>query len=266
MVLSGNTFAGFYLSTQNDAALGGTGFENDDIVYYDPVARSTSIVFNGSDFWTSENIDALHILQGGDMVLVISTTTGVTLGGKAFEDGDLVRYNPADDTASLYFGEDDLFDVTEDIDAFSVDPTNGNLIFSTDNAAELVGLSHGDLSFGEGDLVAYDPDNNAAEIIFRENLFGGAMNIDAVHMGLNGNIILSTATAATLPGLSFDEDDLVSYNLDTGQATLLLDGAQEFGLQENIDAIYAPVPIPAAVWLLGCGLISIVGLRMKIRK
>ncbi|MBN1141029.1 MAG: PEP-CTERM sorting domain-containing protein [Deltaproteobacteria bacterium] len=259
-------YSPYYLSTQNDATLGGLTFQEDDVVVYPPATGAATMFFDGANFSASENIDALHIMGDGSQVMVISTTLGATLGGVTFKDGDLVRYDPVSNSASLFFEESDHFRLSEDIDALSI-LVNGHLVFSTDNDATLENTSTGNFSFSDGDLIEYDPVSRTALKIFDQSLFGGQIDIDAVHVQADNTIILSTATAATLGGLAFDEDDLVLYNLVTGQATLLLNGADHFTLQENIDAIsMAPIPIPGAMWLFGSGLFALSGFRRKSRR
>lgn len=248
--------ANFYLSTQNDSVLAGVPLDKDDVIHYDQSIETATRFFNGDHFSANENIDALHVMGNGDLVMVISTTLGATLGGTTFKDGDLVLYDPKNDTASFYFEEDDHFKLTEDIDALSI-LDSGNLILSTSGSATL-----GDLDFGNGDLVEYNPTTQTASIIFSEALFGALINIDAVHVNVDGTIVLSTAVRATLGGLTFDEDDLVIYDPTTLAATLLFDGNRAFSLQENIDAIsMTPVPVSGAIWLFGSAVLGMIGQR-----
>jgi hypothetical protein len=241
--------ATYFLSTQNDATLGGLTFQEDDVIEYDPALGTSVLRLEGDNFSSNENIDALHVMNNGNVVMVISTTLGATLGGITFEDGDLLRYDPIRDVADYFFHEDDHFNLTEDIDALSI-LDNGNLVLSTDNDAQL-----GNLSFSEGDLVEYDLSSKTASLFFDGSLFGEEMNIDAVNVNADGTIVLSTATEAVLAGLTFDEDDLVSYDPATGMATHLFDGEGNFSLQENIDAVsMSPVPLPGAIWLVVTGL------------
>jgi hypothetical protein len=234
--------ATYFLSTQNDATLGGLTFQEDDVIEYDPALGTSVLRLEGDNFSSNENIDALHVMNNGNVVMVISTTLGATLGGITFEDGDLLRYDPIGDVADYFFHEDDHFNLTEDIDALRS--------WGNNNDAQL-----GNLSFSEGDLVEYDISSKTASLFFDGSLFGEEMNIDAVNVNADGTIVLSTATEAVLAGLAFDEDDLVSYDPATGMATHLFDGGGHFSLPENIDAVsMSPVPLPGAIWLVVTGL------------
>ncbi len=163
------------LSTDGDVTLGGLTFGDDDIVEYDPVTGTASLFFDGGSLFGNdfENIDAVHVLPNGN--LVISTTNSTALGGLGFEDGDLAEYNPVTDTATLFFDED-LFSGNEDIDAVHVLP-NGNIVLSTADGATLGGLT-----FKDGDLAEYNPSTGIASLFFDEDLFSGAANINATYI------------------------------------------------------------------------------------
>ena len=110
------------LSTSSSAQLGGLGFTDGDLVEYNPATKVSSLFFDEDLFSSScDDIDALHVLSNGNLIL--STKDSATLGGLAFEDGDLAEYNPYTKLASLYFNED-LFSNNScrnaDINAFSM--------------------------------------------------------------------------------------------------------------------------------------------------
>jgi hypothetical protein len=83
--------------------LGGLTFQEDDVIEYDPALGTSVLRLEGDNFSSNENIDALHVMNNGNVVMVISTTLGATLGGITFEDGDLLRYDPIRDVAELFF-------------------------------------------------------------------------------------------------------------------------------------------------------------------
>ena len=148
--------------------------------------------------------------------------------------------------------------IRENIDAAHV-LSNGNLLISTGGAAV---LGDNALTFGNGDLIEYNPATGNATLFFSEKNFlvfdstsmtfnaVGNEDIDAVSIDpLSGHLILSTDGPALLPGkvgtpqvtdgvLSFGNGDLVSYDLVTRTATLLLSEAIFAGGNENIDAVH----------------------------
>jgi hypothetical protein len=89
------------LSTTGNATLGGVSFGKDDLIEYNPTTDLASLFFDGNLFSSNENIDSVHILSSGNIVL--STVGATTLGGLSFGADDLAEYNPTTNTATLYF-------------------------------------------------------------------------------------------------------------------------------------------------------------------
>ena len=89
------------LSTADSATLGGLTFDGGDFAEYNPTTDTATLYFDGSLFSSTENVDAVHILSNGNIVL--STVGDATLGGISFGAADLAEYNPTTDVATLYF-------------------------------------------------------------------------------------------------------------------------------------------------------------------
>jgi len=244
------------LSTDSSETLGGLSFRAGDLANYDPTTNTATLFFSEELFGGNEDIDALHILDNGNIIL--STSSGALLGGLSFGDGDLVEYNPLTDVADLYFSEA-LFGSDENIDAVHI-LDNGNIILSTADGAMLGGLS-----FTSGDLIEYNPATDIAALFFDGALFDGSENIDAVHIHDNGNIVLSTAGAATLGGLTFQNGDLIEYNPTTDIATLYFN-ENLFSSNANIDAVYVTsTPEPATMAMFGFGGLILICQRRRKR-
>jgi len=107
----------YILSTTESETLGGLSFRDGDLVEYNPLTDTATLFFNEDLFSDNEDIDAVHVLDNGHIVL--STTGNASLGGLSFENGDLVEYDPIAGTASLFLDED-LFSSGENIDAAHV--------------------------------------------------------------------------------------------------------------------------------------------------
>ena len=182
------------LSTANGATLGGLTFRDGDLARYNTVTGIATLFFDEDLFSANENVDAFDLMSNGDLIL--STTNAATLGGLTFGPGDLARYNPGSNTATLFFSGS-LFSAAENIDAVSV-LSNGNIVLSTANGATLGGLT-----FRDGDLARYDPVAGTATLYFNENLFSANENVDGADVLGATSIALSTTNAATLGGLSF---------------------------------------------------------------
>ena len=235
------------LSTDATETLGGLSIASHDLAEYDPLTNSSTLYFYGALFSDWANIDAVHVLNNGNIIL--STKIGVTLGGLTFGNGDLIEYNPTTDTATLYLDESLFVGGNEDITSVHI-LDNDNIILSTADDAELGGLN-----FTNGELVEYNPYLDTATLFFDNNLFSASEDIDALHILDNGNIILSTAGAATLGGLTFADGDLVEYNPTTDVATLFFSEGL-FSTNADVDAVYVTtVPEPATVAILGLGML-----------
>lgn len=165
------------LSTSGSATLGGLGFDDEDIVEYDPVADSATLYLDGSAIFSGdEDIDAACLLPNGHILL--STDGAATIGGLSFNDEDLVEYDPVARTATLYLDGSAIFSNDEDIDAVSV-LIDGRIVLSTVGSATI-----GSRSFGEEDLIEYDPLSGTTSQLFNgQALFAQTNeNVNAVHI------------------------------------------------------------------------------------
>ena len=123
------------LSTDGTATLGGLTFRDGDLVEYNPGSNTATLFFSEDLFSSAEDIDAVHVLNNGNLIL--STEGSATLGGLTFNDGDLANYNPISGIATLFFSETN-FSISEDIDAVFIQD-NGNIVLSTQTNATLGG-------------------------------------------------------------------------------------------------------------------------------
>jgi hypothetical protein len=263
VLLSGSPVqaAQLLLSTTQDASLGGQAFEPEDLVLYDTVSNAASIYFDGdAEFAAEENVDAVFLLSNGNILL--STAGDATLGGLNFEPEDLVEYNIGSNVASLFFDGDAEFTLAEENIVGVWVFGNGNILLTTFDDASLGGQA-----FEPEDLVLYNPVSNVASIFFDGDaeFTLAEEEIDAFSLLANGNLILSTRSAASLGGLAFQPDDLVEYNPVTNVASLFFNGDLEFAAtNENIDAVFA-IPEPSTAALLAVGLVGLIaaGRRRK---
>jgi cysteine-rich repeat protein len=175
------------LSTAAQATIAGLTFQDGDLVEFDPVSGTASLVFVESEHFTGNaDIDAVHVMPDG--TLILSTDATATIGNPplTFRDGDLVRYDPATKAAALFFSED-RFAGDENIDGVHVLP-NGHIVLSV---ARATGASLGGLTFRGGDLVEYDPATDTATLFLSQDVFGADRNIDAVSLGCGNGVVES---------------------------------------------------------------------------
>ncbi|MGI9232620.1 MAG: DNRLRE domain-containing protein, partial [Woeseiaceae bacterium] len=218
------------LSTDSSALLGGLSFTDKDLAEYDRVSDTATLFFEGAPLGLAQDIDALHVLANGRIVL--SAINTINLGGITAENEDLIDYDPVADTATMLFDGSALFTSgSTDISAVHV-MDNGHLLLANEYAATLGGLS-----FQPEDLIEYNPDANTATMLLDGSTVGLSGWIDAVHRLDNGNLVLSTNDTDTLGGLTFDKDDLIEYDLISDSATLYMDGGM-FAGDENIRSVH----------------------------
>jgi hypothetical protein len=149
------------------------------------------------------------------------------LGGLSLNRNDVVKYDPATNSASMFLSGARFATANADVDAFDMLP-NGNLLLSTTSVATLGGLS-----FRAGDIVEYNPIADSASLFFSQDLItrtnGRAVssNVDVVSRLPNGNLLLSISDSANrqLGGVTFTDDDVLEYNPVTNTASLVFDGS-----------------------------------------
>jgi len=203
---------------------------------------------NSAAFSLATRIDVFQALPGNDVVFSILPATRV-VGGITVTDGDVVRYDPVNDIATLLLDESD-FATGAEVDGVHVLP-NGHLLLSTADSEVLFGVA-----FRDGDIVDYDPFTNTVVLVFDEDVFAGNEDLDALWLGSDGAYYLSTRNNASLGGLSFQGNDVVRWDPLTGVATLALDGAS---LPANVVLASGFLPEPGLL-AIGSGLLGVLGL------
>jgi T1SS-143 domain-containing protein len=233
------------MSFESNETVNGTSYEDGDVVKYDGI--TVSEVFSEDNFITSQitnstnkNIDGAHVFTGsgtilgheyndGYMLLSVSNSAAALPrkggpGAESFGDNDVVLWFSDLGRARL------IFTAPRGLDAVSVNPDNGNLIFSVES-------SYNDATLGlitDGDLIEFDG-TNYTKFFDEDDGFGASnsfegfyndVNIDAVHVLGSNEIILSTKGDGEIGGISFKDGDLVHWDGTT--ATVILDEATFF--------------------------------------
>ena len=232
------------LSVSDDTGtqLGGLTFSDGDVVQYDIPGDSATVLFSESSISPDADVNAFHRLTDGSM-LISTLLSGRTLGGLTFNDGDLVRYFPNSNTASIYFISEASFASTADISAVTLDAT-GNIILST-----LAGNTLGGLTYTDGDLIQYDPNTSIATLLVAEtDLFDdGDGNITGLHALDDGTYLVSFADATEMiSGITFNDGDVVHYDPSDDSASLFFsEGLFTDGVNpHSVDAVFLPSDAP----------------------
>ncbi len=203
-----------------------------------------------------------------------STTTDGTLTGSngvplTFGDEDIVRLtiDASGHRYSLYFDGSDvgLTVGSEDIDAFCVDYA-GALLISTVGNFSVPGPGGTTLTGGGEDLLLFTPTQLGSSttgfwsIFFDGSDVGLDVNserIDAVATLVDGTLLLSTTGAASVPGLTGQDEDLLAFTpIRIGPNTMgfwtpYFDGTAvglNGGDSEDIDGLFADTSDPYALY------------------
>ena len=214
----------------NDTSIGGLdNFENHDLIIYDPVLDTAVMFFDNSALgFGVDDANAVHLMKNGHIVLSANgSINSIGSNTLAFDESDLVVYDPILGTAILLFDGSAIFtDAGENIDAVYI-KDNGNIVFSTTDDASIGGTS-----FNRSDLVEYNPNTGIATILLEgsdSDVFAAAdVQVDAVYLrvdpadptGVINTTILSTDDASAtigaggdpMAGTVFTRDDLVELD------------------------------------------------------
>lgn len=284
---------GVYLTTTANVHVGTNDLliRNGDVALYDSVTQIATLAFDRSNFRTGGgtpgavgNVDAFHVLSDGTFLL--STDNNEWLGSNMqyVRPGDIVQYDGATDTASIYFDQDNFRTYNgnngawENVDAVHV-LANGNILLSTSGGARLGAPM---LHFADGDLVEYDPLADTAAVFMSEGVFrtpwgqpGGDEDIDGVSMLDDGTLVLTTRTNARLgdPMLSFRDGDIVAYDIYADSACLFFSEDDLHCSEQDIDGVAVlglggppVIPEPLTVWV-SAGLVMLAGyIRRRARR
>jgi len=223
-------------------------FTDGDIVETDQAGSFGSKIFDEGLFGgTNVDLDAFHWL--GDGTYLLSTIfNGRILGGGTFDDGDLIRYDPATDTASVF--EISEAAINDDVDAASV-LADGNIIFSTSNATNTIGGT----AVADGDILLWNTPTGDVSVLHSEaDIFDdGEAELSAVHAFGDGTYLISAFADEVISGTLFRNGDIVLWDSNTDSASLFFDEDNFLGSNGyNVNGV-SIIPAPASVAMLGLG-------------
>lgn len=108
------------MSTTTKSILDGVEFGDGDLIEYDPITDTATLLFDGSK-WNGD-IDGVHILDNGDLLLSINSPS--ELYGVRYDSGDIIRVNEAQNQASVYIDDNAVYGGStfnwENVDALSM--------------------------------------------------------------------------------------------------------------------------------------------------
>jgi len=103
------------------------------------------------------------------------------------------------------------------------------------------GANLGGNSVDDGDLVEFDGADVAgtAQVVFTAaDFFDNNVDIDALHVLNNGNLVISTQGNAKIDGQTFDNGDVFVVDVNNGTANLLFDEDLFFDNSANVNGLF----------------------------
>ncbi len=171
------------LSLDNSGSIGGLSVDKSDLVDYDPVANSASLVLDGSAVFSGPNNDISAVYVKADGKLILASAVSASLAGLSFQPEDLVEYDPATNTASLFL-DGSAIGLIQAITSVHL-LENGHIILSFNNSETIGGLS-----VTNDDLVDYDPVTDTASLYFDgQASFGSDEKLYSVHIGAGSGTV-----------------------------------------------------------------------------
>lgn len=158
--------------------------------------------------------------------IYVSSDSSGTVDGVEFADEDILAFDTASETWSMYFdGSDvDLGISSADINAFYLD-TDGSILLSLNKTFTLPDVG----SVDDTDIVRFVPTSTGSdtagtyELYFQGadvELSDSAEDIDAIAFTTDDRLLISTKGSVNVPGVSGKDEDLLVFNATSlGQTT-----------------------------------------------
>lgn len=167
------------------------------------------------------NIRAAHVdgyYKDNNGLMYFSFNNDVVIGAKNILKSDIVRCDNIDCSSLTVVFDSDFYNLKQhNINAFTLDPNNSDIIFSLDSAAIIAGVS-----YLPADLIRYKPSTGIFSLEYDSfsSVFGlGAhKNIDAVVLLTNGHYLISLQNDGNYKGLfDYNNADILDYIPSTHQ-------------------------------------------------
>lgn len=163
--------------------------------------------------------------------LYLSSSANGRIGSLAFNDEDILHFDPATARWLLYFDGSDVGIGNVDVDAFDLQ-ADGSILLSFDKPLRMT-IAQQAVTIDDADLVRFIPTQLGPTTggSFARFFTGATVglttageNIDAVDVDTAGRLILSTGGAFTVGAIRGDDEDLFMVDANN-TATLLFDGS-----------------------------------------
>jgi len=149
-------------------------------------------------------------------LIYVSSAGSGTAGGVSFADEDILAYDNASGTWSLYFDGSDVGLGGVDVNAFALMP-DGSILLSVDAALSISGLGTVD----DSDIVRFipatlgDTTSGTFEWYFDGSDVGlttSGEDVDAIDFAPDGRLVISTTDIFSVTGASGGDEDLIAFS------------------------------------------------------
>lgn len=190
------TNAHIALSADASSTIGSNSlvFEPEDIVVWDPILKTATMLFDGSAIFdgpidADDNIDAVYVKSDGRIIFSTEGPASITYTGPTtlnFNQGDVVEYDPSDGSATILIdsSDADIFGAEVQVDAIylRVDDSDSYLtkdvyVLSVNEISAIIGACGScdpvaGTTFSRDDIVEIDLTgaNPVTQILFRGDL------------------------------------------------------------------------------------------------
>lgn len=154
------------VSAENSSTIGSNtlAFEPEDIVIWDPILKTATMLFDGSTLFdgpigTDENIDAVYVKDDGRILFSTHGPASATFAGPttvSWNQGDIVEYDPSDGSFTILVDASDpeIFGGEVQVDAIYLRVDDSD----PDDTKEVYVLSVNETSATVGACVGCDPE------------------------------------------------------------------------------------------------------------
>lgn len=191
------------LSADADGSqIAGLSFNAEDIVLYDPILHTATLIFDGSTVFDADtaNVDAIYVeynnsFDSNDWNIIFSTSDDAAISAVNYDDNDLVFFDVSAGTPSITVHVDgasnDVYNSDNgDIDAAYIRFDNSDeYILSTDDVSVTIGISGTQDTFSRDDLVQLNlgtPTMSVATNVFLGDVANGIFAPGSGTRSLNG--------------------------------------------------------------------------------
>ena len=229
----------------------GAAVHDEDVAIDDLAGAGFAGTFALGGLSPTADLNAFHLRDDGDALFSLDTTQ-LLPNGLVAEPRDVVRYDGAG-----YFLEFDgsSAGIANGVRVDAVTDGPAGMLLSFDTAVELAGV--------------FVEDEDLVDVVGSAAFYGSAqgisqdLDLDGAQRLASGDLVLSFDGSGSVGALSFDDEDLVRLDAQSGTWSLAYDGSfQQSGWEGgDLDAVQA-VPEPAH----GLGLVAGAGLLAALAR